>query len=109
MIYVAGQEDEPVRLDRFSPVLHLVQRVRDEAHRFAVTFHRKRRDSKRLSSVLLEIPGVGEQTARKLLRTLGSLRKIESGSIEDLQQVVGPVQAQRIHSFFANRNSVPRR
>jgi len=108
LIYVAGQEDEPVRLDRFSPVLHLVQRVRDEAHRFAVTFHRKRRDTKRLSSVLLEIPGVGEQTARKLLRALGSLRKIESSSIEELQQVVGPVQAARIHSFFANRKSSPK-
>jgi len=104
LIYVAEQGDEPVRLDRFSPVLYLVQRVRDEAHRFAVTFHRKRRDSKRLSSVLLEIPGVGEQTARKLLRTLGSLRKIESGSVEDLRRVVGPVQAERIHRFFASRN-----
>ena len=69
-----------------------------------MTFHRKRRDSKRLSSVLLEIPGVGEQTARKLLRTLGSLRKIESGSVEDLRRVVGPVQAERIHRFFASRN-----
>ena len=104
IIYVAGQEDEPVYLDRFSPVLHLMQKVRNEAHRFAITFHRKRRDSQRLSSVLLEIPGVGEKTARKLLRTLGSLRKIETGSVDDLQKVVGQVQAERIHRFFAVRN-----
>lgn len=104
IIYVAGQEDEPVYLDRFSPVLHLIQRVRDEAHRFAVAFHRKRRDSRRLSSVLLEVPGVGEKTARKLLRTLGSLRRIETSSLDDLQKVVGQVQAERIHRFFAGRN-----
>ncbi len=104
IIYVVGQEDEPVYLDRFSPVLHLMQKVRDEAHRFAVAFHRKRRDSRRLSSVLLEIPGIGEKTARKLLRTLGSLRRIETSSLDDLQKVVGQVQAERIHRFFAGRN-----
>ena len=104
IIYVVGQEDEPVYLDRFSPVLHLMQKVRDEAHRFAVAFHRKRRDSRRLSSVLLEIPGIGEKTARKLLRTLGSLRRIETSSLDDLQKVVGQVQAERIHRFFAAPN-----
>ena len=104
IIYVVGQEDEPVYLDRFSPVLHLMQKVRDEAHRFAVAFHRKRRDSRRLGSVLLEIPGVGDKTARKLLRALGSLRRIETSSLDDLQKVVGQVQAERIHRFFAGPN-----
>ena len=61
-IYVYGQEDEPVVLDKFSPVLHLVQKVRDEAHRFAVTFHRTRRNASRLQSELDQIPGVGEKT-----------------------------------------------
>ena len=106
IIYVVGQEDEPVYLDRFSPVLHLMQKVRDEAHRFAVAFHRKRRDSRRLNSVLLEIPGVGDKTARKLLRTLGSLRRIETSSLDDLQKVVGQVRAERIHRFFAGPNGV---
>ncbi len=104
-IYVAGQEDDPVHLDRFSPVLHLVQRVRDEAHRFAVTFHRQRRDSERLSSVLLDIPGVGEKTARKLLRSFGSLRKVKAGSVEELSSVVSRPQAERIQSFFASGDS----
>ena len=59
-IYVYGQEDEPIVLDKFSPVLHLIQMVRDEAHRFAVTFHRTRRNASRLRSELDQIPGVGE-------------------------------------------------
>jgi len=105
IIYVAGQENEPVYLDRFSPVLHLVQKVRDEAHRFAVTFHRKRRDSQRLSSILLEIPGIGEKTARKLLRTFGSLRKVKAGSLDDLSSVVSRAQAERIQTFFTNMQS----
>ena len=60
-IYVYGQEDEPIVLDRFSPILHLVQTIRDEAHRFAVTFHRTRRNANRLTSELHEIPGVGPE------------------------------------------------
>src|SRR5579862_5300830 len=60
-IYVYGQEEEPIILDRFSPVLHLVQMVRDEAHRFAVTFHRNRRNTTRLRSELDQVPGIGEK------------------------------------------------
>ena len=57
IIYVLGQENEPVVLDRFSPILHLVQTIRDEAHRFAVTFHRTRRNARTLTSELDQIPG----------------------------------------------------
>src|SRR4029077_2047974 len=67
IIYVSGQEDEPVALDHHSPVLHLVQLIRDEAHRFAVTFHRKRRQMRDRSTELLDIPGVGASTTRRLL------------------------------------------
>lgn len=62
--YVYGSEEEPVILDRFNPVLHLVQTVRDEAHRFAVTFHRNKRDASRLRSELLEVEGVGPKRWR---------------------------------------------
>ncbi len=88
IIYVLGQEDEPVVLDRHSPVLHLVQMVRDEAHRFAVGFHRQRRTRARLTTELLEIPGVGEKTARKLLQAFGSLERIREASPEELARVV---------------------
>ena len=95
-IYVYGQEDEPIILDRFSPVLHLVQMVRDEAHRFAVTFHRTRRNASRMRSELDQIPGVGEKTVAKLLRHFGSLERVRQASEDDLALVVGRVAAKRL-------------
>src|ERR1700758_4941305 len=62
IVYVLGQENEPIVLDRFSPILHLIQTIRDEAHRFAVTFHRTRRNARTLTSELDQIPGIGEIT-----------------------------------------------
>jgi len=88
ILYVLGQESDPITLDRHSPVLHLVQMVRDEAHRFAVTFHRQRRGAARLTSELLEIPGVGPKTARKLLETFGSLERLKQATEEELAVVV---------------------
>ena len=66
----------PIVLDRFSPILHLIQSIRDEAHRFAVTFHRTRRNAQRLTSELHKIPGVGERTVQKLLKSFGSLEMV---------------------------------
>ena len=100
-IYVYGQEDEPVVLDRFSPVLHLVQSVRDEAHRFAVTFHRTRREAARLRSELEQIPGVGEKTVQKLLKHFGSLERVRQASEEELAAVVGKAAARRVRGFYA--------
>ncbi len=99
IIYVFGQEDEPVVLDRFSPVLHLVQSVRDEAHRFAVTFHRSRRDAERLSSQLEQIPGVGPATVRKLLKQFGSLESVRQASLESLSAAVGPAVARKVRDY----------
>ena len=96
VIYVYEQEDEPVVLDRHSPLLHLVQMVRDEAHRFAVSFHRHRRESRHLTTELLEIPGIGEKTARKLLQQFGSLQALRQVSEEQLARVAGRAQAARI-------------
>jgi excinuclease ABC subunit C len=95
-IYVYGQEDEPVVLDRFSPVLHLVQTVRDEAHRFAVTFHRTRRNASRLRSELDLIPGVGEKTVTKLLRHFGSMELVRQAPEEELARVAGPAVARKL-------------
>ncbi|MBV8812258.1 MAG: excinuclease ABC subunit UvrC [Acidobacteriaceae bacterium] len=101
-IYVYGQEDEPIILDKFSPILHLVQTIRDEAHRFAVTFHRTRRNAQRLTSELHEIPGIGPKTVEKLLRTFGSLERVRHASAEELAKVVGTACANRLIRHFAS-------
>jgi len=101
IIYVYGQENEPVVLDRFSPILHLIQSIRDEAHRFAVTFHRTRRNAARLTSELDQIPGVGERTVQKLLREFGSPELVRSASEDDLARVAGRAAAQRVKEFYA--------
>ena len=99
-IYVLGQEDEPVILSRFSPVLHVVQQIRDEAHRFAVTFHRTRRNASRMTSELSNVPGIGSKTIEKLLREFGSLDRIKQASEGDLSKSIGPVAAKKLLSFF---------
>jgi excinuclease ABC subunit C len=102
IIYVHGQEDEPVVLDHHSPVLHLVQLIRDEAHRFAVTFHRKRREMRDRSTELLEIPGVGEGTTRRLLQHFGSLQAVKDADAASLSAVVTKPQAEAILQHFRN-------
>jgi excinuclease ABC subunit C len=99
ILYVYGREQEPVVLDHHSPVLHLVQQIRDEAHRFAVSFHRHRR-SGRMTSDLRKIPGVGEKTTKKLLTQFGSVAALKRLSAEELGQVVRPAQARRIHDYL---------
>jgi excinuclease ABC subunit C len=100
LIYVLGQENEPIALDRFSPVLHLIQMVRDEAHRFAITFHRTRRNAQRLTSELEQIPGVGEFTLRKLLKHFGSPELVRNASEEELAEAVGRAAARRIRRHY---------
>lgn len=100
IIYVYGQEDEPVVLDRFSPILHLVQSIRDEAHRFAVTFHRTRRNAERLTSELAQIGGVGPATVRKLLKRFGSPELVKAATDEELAAAVGPAAARRVRKFY---------
>jgi len=100
IIYVYGQESEPVALDHHSPVLHLVQLIRDEAHRFAVTFHRKRRQMRDRSTELREIPGVGESTTRRLLEHFGSVQAVKQADSAALSAVVTRSQAEAILVHF---------
>jgi excinuclease ABC subunit C len=100
IIYVYGQENEPIQLDHYSPVLHVIQMVRDEAHRFAVTFHRTRRNAARLTSELAEVEGIGEKTIARLLREFGSLERVREASTEELAKVVGPAAARRLREFY---------
>ncbi len=97
ILYILGREDEPIVLDRHSPVLQLIQQIRDETHRFAITFHRQRRSSRRLRTSLTEIPGVGERTARKLLRKFGSVARLRELTVEDLATELPRAQAQRVY------------
>jgi excinuclease ABC subunit C len=102
LIFVRGR-DEPIALPRSSPVLQLVQRVRDEAHRFAVGFHRKARSMRTLRSELDDIPGVGPAKRRKLLSRFGSLRGVRAASESELSRAVGKVTAERIAAHLRTR------
>jgi len=105
IIYVHGQEDDPVILDRHSPVLHLAQMIRDESHRFAVTFHRKRREMRDRASELLEIPGIGALTTRRLVEHFGSVRAVKEAEPAALSAVVTPTQAAAILAHFRNNEA----
>jgi excinuclease ABC subunit C len=100
IIYVYGQENDPVVLDRRSPVLHLMQKIRDESHRFAVTYHRKRREMRDRDSELLAIPGVGPRTRQRLLEHFGSVRGIRQAEPDALTAVVNTATAERIRNHF---------
>jgi excinuclease ABC subunit C len=100
IIYVYGQENEPVVLDRRSPVLHLMQKIRDESHRFAVTYHRKRRQMRDRDSELLSIPGVGPRTRQRLIEHFGSVRGIKQAGSDALTAVVNAATAERIRKYF---------
>jgi excinuclease ABC subunit C len=97
ILYILGREDEPCVLDRHSPVLHLIQQIRDESHRFAVAFHRQRRSSRRIRTALVEIPGVGDRTAQKLLRRFGSVTRLRQLTLDELTAELPRAQAQRIY------------
>ena len=96
ILYILGQEDEPCILDRHSPVLHLIQQIRDETHRFAVSFHRQRRGKRQTKTALSDIPGVGPRTTQKLLREFGSIANLRRAGKEKLSRVVSPKVAEAI-------------
>ena len=102
LIFVRGR-DEPIALPRSSPLLQLVQRVRDEAHRFAVGFHRQVRSKRTLTSELDDIPGIGPTKRRKLLSHFGSLRGVRGASEAELRALVGPATAGKIKAWFEGR------
>jgi excinuclease ABC subunit C len=107
VIYLYGNEDEPIVLDRRSPVLHLVQLIRDESHRFAVGYHRQRRAMRDRDSELLNIPGVGPQTRQRLLTHFGSLRDVQQATAESLAAVVSRKTAETIWRHFHEIQTAP--
>jgi excinuclease ABC subunit C len=96
ILYVLGEEDEPIVLERHSPVLHLIQQIRDETHRFAVTFHRQRRGKRQTQTALGEIPGIGPRTAQKLLKEFGSVANIQRAGLEKVSSVIPRRSAEKV-------------
>jgi excinuclease ABC subunit C len=101
--FVPKQSDrpEPIVLAEDDPALLLIERIRDEAHRFAVTYHRKVRTRRTVTTRLFEVPGIGVTRARRLLTTFGSVRGILAADPQRLEQEVGRALADRIRRHFA--------
>jgi excinuclease ABC subunit C len=104
ILYVLGEEDEPIVLERHSPVLHLIQQIRDETHRFAVTFHRQRRGKRQTQTALGEIPGIGPRTAQKLLKEFGSIANIQRAGLEKVSSVIPRRSAEKILAHLGGRS-----
>jgi len=105
-LLVKGREDEPIYLDSHSPILRLIQMIRDETHRYAVTYHRKRRELRDFTSELSEIPGVGDKRKTRLLRQFGSIQKIAIAKVEELAPFVGRKTATEIVDHFARQRKL---
>lgn len=98
-VFLPGQS-APVMIPKTSSALKLLQQVRDEAHRFAITFHRKKRSKRTIRTELEQITGVGPKTAEKLLTEIGSVKKVQKASQDQLEAIVGPSLAEKVHSYF---------
>jgi len=97
----------PVILPRSSEALFMLQRVRDEAHRFAITLHRNRRSKGMVDSALDDVPGLGPVKKKAVLAHFGSLKKVAQASVEELTEVsgIGPLQAEQIWQFLNAENT----
>ena len=105
-LLVKGREHEPVFLDPHSLILRLLQMIRDETHRYALSYHRKRRELRDFTSELSEIPGVGEKRKGRLLRHFGSIQRIAAASAMELTPFVGKKTALEIEDHFARQRSL---
>ena len=98
-VYRVG-DPYPMFIDRNSPALKVLQQIRDEAHRFGITFHRKLRSKSQIDSVLRDIKGVGDKTEQRLLLRYGSVARIAAAPVDDLAEMVGQQLAERIHEHL---------
>jgi excinuclease ABC subunit C len=105
-LFVKGREDEPIYLDSHSLILRLLQMIRDETHRYAVTYHRKRRDLRDFTSELSAIPGVGHKRKTRLLRHFGSIQRVAQASVSELSPFVGLKTAGEIAEHFARQRAL---
>ena len=100
-VYRVG-DPYPMFIDRNSPALKVLQQIRDEAHRFGITFHRNLRSKSQIESVLRSIPGVGEKTEQRLLLHFGSVTRLAAAPLEDIAALVGPVLAEKIKNHLSS-------
>src|SRR6202008_2066255 len=105
ILYVYGQESEPIILERHSPVLHLIQQIRDETHRFAVTFHRQRRGARQTKTALFDVPGVGPRTSQRLLQTYGSIANLKRATVDELSRTIPRKSAAKIVEFLGKSDN----
>ena len=105
ILYVLGQENDPIVLERHSPVLHLIQQIRDETHRFAVTFHRQRRAARQTHTELLDIPGIGPKTSQRLLQKYGSVANLRRATVEELSRVVARKSAEKVVEYYGKHGN----
>jgi hypothetical protein len=105
-LLVKGREHEPVFLDSHSPVLRLIQMIRDETHKTAVQYHRKRRELRDFTSELTAIPGVGDKRKNRLLRNLGSIQRVANASVAELSPFVGHKTAEEIFTHFSRQRAL---
>jgi excinuclease ABC subunit C len=90
----------PLYLDKKSETLKIIQQLRNEAHRFGITFHRKKRSQAMINTELEMIDGIGEKTANQLLKHFKSVKRIKQASLEDIVKVIGAAKAQKIYEAF---------
>ena len=98
-VFVPGRS-EPYMIPKKSTALKLLQQARDEAHRFAITFHRQKRAKRTLTTELTEIEGVGEKKAQLMLKEFGSVKKIKNADQESLKNVIGEKLAEKVYNYF---------
>lgn len=103
-VFLPGKSD-PIMIPKKSPALKLIQSARDEAHRFAITFHRNKRGKRTLKTELTEIEGIGEKRAQELLKHFGSVKKIKGSDLETLQQFLGKKTGEAVYRYFTDSES----
>ena len=105
-LLVRGREDKPIPFDRNSLAFRLILQIREETHKTAVEFHRKRREKRDFTSELSEIPGIGIKRKMKLLRHFGSIERIAKAGVEELSPFVGKKAAADISAHFERQRSL---
>ena len=105
-LLIFGREDQPIPFDKNSLAFRLILQIREETHKTAVQFHRKRREKRDFTSELSEIPGIGDKRKMKLLRSFGSIERIAKASVDELRPYVGAKAAAQIAAHFERQRHV---